>query len=112
MSRVIGCLSTAIFDPVCGSSGFGAVMSTPGIGPATVGLRGFELFVDSHPVATSATHARTTTAYAGLLCITTHWCPNSLSERTGQKFSGQAGDRGPRFRIESASWEARSLARP
>jgi hypothetical protein len=42
----------AIFAPMAGSRIFGAVMSTPGIGPATDGLSGFELFEVSHAVRT------------------------------------------------------------
>src|SRR5437764_1096567 len=38
MRSVTGCLSTAIFWPANGSSIFGVEISTPGIGPAIVGL--------------------------------------------------------------------------
>src|SRR5258708_10417572 len=58
--NVIGCLSTATLVPEAGSAGCGAVILTPGMGPATVGLSGFELFDDWQ--ATSATSAVTTTA--------------------------------------------------
>src|SRR5262249_41448038 len=96
MSSVIGCLSTAILVPVCGSSAFGALMSMPGIGPATEGLRGFELFVDSHAVAANAITAATATAYEGFLVIRTHWCTNWLSDRSFRKFSGQYWELAPR----------------
>src|SRR5262252_715517 len=43
-SSVSGCWSTAILTPDDGSSVFGAEISTPGIGPATSGLNGVELF--------------------------------------------------------------------
>ena len=56
ISSVIGCFSIAIFVPVCGSSSFGAEISTPGIGPATVGVSGFELLtVSQATVANNAT---------------------------------------------------------
>src|SRR5262245_17582957 len=48
-----GWSSTAIFEPTAGSRAFGAVISTPGIGPATVGLSGFSLFEASHAVTAS-----------------------------------------------------------
>src|SRR5687767_6239947 len=45
-------------SPACGSSGLGAVMATPGMGPATVGAVGFELLAASHaPRAITATRA-------------------------------------------------------
>jgi hypothetical protein len=34
--------------PACGSSGCGALIDTPGIGPATEGAVGFALFAASH----------------------------------------------------------------
>src|SRR5262245_27652213 len=43
-----GCSLAAIFAPTAGSRIFGAVISTPAIGPATAGLSGFELFEASH----------------------------------------------------------------
>ena len=45
----------------CGSSSFGAVIETPAIGPATVGLRGFSLFLVHParvPVTTNAAASR------------------------------------------------------
>src|SRR3954464_12724686 len=51
ISSVTGCFSIEIFVPGAGSSIFGAEISIPGIGPATLGLRGFELLLDSHAVS-------------------------------------------------------------
>src|SRR5262249_62012104 len=55
ISNVIGCLSTAILAPLVGSRILGVVISTPGIGPATVGVSGLELFVVTHAPAASGT---------------------------------------------------------
>ena len=43
--------------PAAGSIGLGAVMFTPGIGPATVGLRGLELFEVAHATVIAQTPA-------------------------------------------------------
>ena len=51
-TSVTGCLSTGTLVPL-GSTGVGGVMFTPGIGPATVGLSGFALFIASQPAAAS-----------------------------------------------------------
>src|SRR5512145_2547715 len=48
----MGCWLSLYFEPWAGSTILGALMSTPAIGPATEGLRGFSLFVASQ--ATSA----------------------------------------------------------
>src|SRR3954454_8215170 len=53
MSSLIGCCDSLNLKPCAGSSSFGGVMSTPGIGPATDGLSGFELFLASHPANTT-----------------------------------------------------------
>ena len=53
--KVSGCLSTAILAPAAGSIGVGAEMFTPGSGPATVGLRGLELFSVAHAVNVQTT---------------------------------------------------------
>ena len=66
---VIGCLSTAIFVPAVGATTVGAVMLTPGIGPCTVGVKGFELFVTSHAV-TDTTAAQSASAEEILVIIT------------------------------------------
>ena len=55
--KVSGCLSTAILAPAAGSTGLGAVIFTPGIGPASVGLRGFELFEVAHATVNVPTAA-------------------------------------------------------
>src|ERR1700741_443590 len=89
MRSVIGCLSTAIFIPLGGSRAFGAVMSTPGIGPATAGLSGFELLVASHADATSATTA-TNMAYAGFWFIDAHTA-TQLGYRIEESGSLEAG---------------------
>jgi len=54
MSNVTGCLSICIFVPAIGSSIFGALMFTPGMGPATEGLSGSELLLASHAVSEQA----------------------------------------------------------
>jgi hypothetical protein len=41
---VIGCFVVSICSSTAGVTTFGALISTPAIGPATVGLNGFELF--------------------------------------------------------------------
>src|SRR5690242_19837898 len=51
---VSGCASAAIRAPAAGVMVLGAVMLTPGIGPATDGLSGFELLATSHPTSASA----------------------------------------------------------
>src|SRR5436189_1591840 len=60
MSSVTGCFSMEILEPGPGSSIFGAEISTPGIGPATLALSGFELLLASHAVSDNAA-ARTPT---------------------------------------------------
>jgi len=54
MSSVTGCFSTEILSPACGSSIFGAEMSMPGIGPATVALSGEELLLAEHAASEMA----------------------------------------------------------
>src|SRR5690242_9840102 len=98
MSSVIGCLSTGIFMPVGGSSTFGAVMSTPGIGPATVGLSGLELLDASQALAMIAASARPA-AYTDLLFIGTH-----TGARVGYRIEKSGG-------LEIQGWEP-GLASP
>jgi hypothetical protein len=57
ISSVTGCLSEGTWA-LTGSSGFGAEISTPGKGPATVGLSGVELFDALQPAADSARDSR------------------------------------------------------
>jgi hypothetical protein len=54
MVSVTGWRSTATRAPVDGSRTFGAEIATPGMGPATVALSGFELLVLSHADMTTA----------------------------------------------------------
>ena len=61
--RRIGCCASLNFVPSAGSTVRGAVMSTPGMGPATEGLSGVSLFCASHP-ASATTDIKTTTARA------------------------------------------------
>ena len=58
INSVTGCLSTATFAPTTGSSGFGALISMPGIGPATDGLNGVELFDASQPTSAKSSGAK------------------------------------------------------
>src|SRR4051794_11082232 len=46
-----------MLEPCCGCTVPGALMPTPGIGPATVGLRGFSLFLSSQPTTDSTSGA-------------------------------------------------------
>ena len=55
MVSVIGCWSEATRAPAPGVKRAGAVMFTPAIGPATVGLSGLELLLLTHPAAPAAT---------------------------------------------------------
>src|SRR5262249_24781529 len=71
MSSDNGCSSTAILARTTGSRTFGAEISTPGIGPATVGLRGFELFELWHAVRV-ATAVQTLRADSTLRIINIH----------------------------------------
>src|SRR5215470_17730777 len=54
MTRVTGCWSTATCAPAEGCIGVGAPMLTPGIGPATTGLKGLLLFSIPHAAKPSA----------------------------------------------------------
>src|SRR5215471_10922169 len=48
MVSVSGCWSTATCAPLAGDIGWGALMTTPAIGPAIAGLNGLELLACSH----------------------------------------------------------------
>jgi hypothetical protein len=64
ISSVGGCGLKVSVSPACGSSGFGAVIATPGMGPATDGAVGLELLAASHaPRQTTA--ARAMSPFAG-----------------------------------------------
>src|SRR5262245_25932375 len=72
ISSETGCSSTAIREPTAGSRTFGALISTPGIGPATAGLSGFELFEASHAATASiAVHTPRTEQALRTIEITT-----------------------------------------
>src|SRR5262245_4645078 len=49
-TSAIGCWVLTIRSPSRGSSGLGALMLTPAIGPATAGLRGFSVLVSVQPL--------------------------------------------------------------
>ena len=99
-----------------GSSGLGAEMSTPGIGPATEGLRGLALLVDSQ--ATPRTARANSATYA---------CGSEPSSRTPRKIRQCTGrgdlpvqlcvstDRTERFRdggdAAQERWGAKRLSR-
>jgi hypothetical protein len=79
--RVTGCWSTEICAPADGDIGAGAVMLTPGIGPATEGLNGFELLLDWQAATSTAATTATTGVQAlrnmdsplqGLVCPQTY----------------------------------------
>src|SRR5262245_32131491 len=53
MTSLIGCCDSLILKPCAGSTSVGALMTTPGIGPATEGLSGVELFLASQAVSDS-----------------------------------------------------------
>src|SRR4051812_42478124 len=59
ISRTTGCWPTEIFVET-GSSVFGALISIPGIGPATDGLNGVVLLVASHPTTAKSSGTRQT----------------------------------------------------
>ena len=61
MVSVIGCWTVAICELFAGCIGTGWVMSTPAIGPATVGLSGLELFSVSQPASAVSATARQVT---------------------------------------------------
>ena len=65
IKSVTGWLSTSIRAPF-GSSSFGAEISTPGIGPAIVELKGLELFFVSQAASASTSGSAHTNTY---LCI-------------------------------------------
>src|SRR5262245_42846648 len=58
----MGCWDSLYLKPWTGSMSFGAVMFTPGIGPATDGLNGLELFCASHPATASIKAAESAAA--------------------------------------------------
>src|SRR4051812_6347521 len=62
MTSLIGCCDSLYLNPCAGSSSFGALISTPAIGPATEGLRGLELFFASHAVSESVSVAHSAAA--------------------------------------------------
>src|SRR3954452_4723052 len=104
MSSLIGCCDSLNLNPCRGSSSFGGVISTPGIGPATEGLSGFELFSASQPSNDSSRIAGN--AAAGVirlmvdspeicLCVhAAHWRAPMCSHTIGPKtISLQGGAR-------------------
>jgi hypothetical protein len=80
INSVTGCLSTATFEPTSGSSGFGAVISTPGIGPATDGLNGVELFDASQPTRAKSRGAQQIrlSLFIVIPKTTDRWRPHSV----------------------------------
>src|SRR4051794_30861468 len=62
MTSLIGCCDSLYLKPCAGSISFGAVISTPAMGPATEGLRGLELFLASHPVNAKVSVAQSAAA--------------------------------------------------
>src|SRR5262245_30728877 len=67
----MGCESPEIRAPPTGSSGLGAEISMPAIGPATVGLSGVSLFSNAQaPTLTSAAHTEKTFLFSMALIKT------------------------------------------
>ena len=54
MVSVTGWLVSTTWAPLCGLAGVGGPIDTPGMGPATDGLNGFELLVDWQPSASAS----------------------------------------------------------
>src|SRR5206468_11976795 len=94
-SSVTGWLSTSIRAPF-GSSNFGAEISTPGSGPATVAVSGFELFDVSHAV--SATRSGTTHTIPKDLVMVN---PAGLALTSGSTHSGVSAEIAPAGRMLS-----------
>src|SRR5437773_1150489 len=80
--------------PACGSSIRGAEISTPGIGPATEGLSGFELLDASHALsASTAASSPMTDVHWGYLGFIDFHC---VSGRKRPTFRATQGDANPR----------------
>src|SRR5450756_2111119 len=70
----MGCVVESTAQPAAGSSGFGAVIVTPAMGPATVGLSGFELFWTSQAHTTRAVEPASSTRYGIFMTLPQEPC--------------------------------------
>src|SRR5450759_4891096 len=70
----MGCVVESTAQPAAGSSGFGAVIVTPAMGPATVGLSGFELFWTSQAHTTRAVEPASSTRYGIFMTLPQELC--------------------------------------
>ena len=84
-TNVVGAPVVSISAPMLGSIGAGAVISTPGIGPATSGLSGFALLARVQPV--TPTRATSTSVRMSRVCIMGAAC-GSLSALGARHFTG------------------------